>query len=87
MSKFATFIAKRPWHEWDMIANQQYLAAGVAADLAQVSPIPNTVTINTDGSVEWLDSVWGGDGPDGLGGPTVSSDKFIVTKSKLTPVP
>ena len=86
-SKFGTFIAQRPWHSWTLIDNTQYFASSVAADLAQVSAKPDTITINTDGSVEWVDSVWGGEGPDGLGGSTIyNSDKFIATRSVLTPV-
>lgn len=88
MSRFGTFIAQRPWHDWTLIGDEQYLASTIAADLAQVSAIPSTISIKVDGSVEWFDSVWGGTGEDGLGGATVyDSDKFIATKSILTPTP
>lgn len=76
MSRFGTWMAQRPWHDWTLIGDKQYTASGIDPDLAQVSAIPNTITIAGDGSVSWLDTTWGGD----------NTDRCIATKSLLTPV-
>ena len=77
MSRFATFIARRPWQAWTMIADQQYTAPGLDPDLAQVAPIPSTLAIDGGGVATWIDTTWGGD----------NTDRCIVAPSTLTPVP
>jgi hypothetical protein len=79
MSRFATFVAARPWHEWTMIADQQYTASGIDPDLAQISPIPSTITYSSPDYrvATWVDTTWGGD----------NTDRCILAPSTLTVAP